>query len=114
MGSAPVDVAPAEPRGGRRSVTAPQDPTDVSRAEFDAMVRDLGIEEERQPANTGARGRPAGGRRARASGGRSGPGPAPGGGDSGAPAAKPDGGDEGPSPRSGKTRKGDDGHSRSS
>ena len=46
MGSAPVDVAPVEPRGGRRSVTAPQDPTDVSREEFDAMVRDLGIEED--------------------------------------------------------------------
>ena len=54
MGSTPVDVAPVEPRGGRRSVTAPQDPTDVSTEEFDAMVRDLGIEEERQPAGTGA------------------------------------------------------------
>ena len=70
MGSAPVDVAPVEPRGGRRSVTAPQDPTNVSREDFDAMVRDLGIEEDRQPAGTGAtRGRPAGGRRARANGG---------------------------------------------
>ena len=86
IGSAPVDVAPAEPRGGRRGITAPQDPTDVSREEFDAMVRDLGIEEERQPASTGARGRPAGGRRARANGGRSGSGPAPGGGTP----AKPD------------------------
>ena len=72
MGSAPVDVAPAEPRGGRRSITAPQDPSQVSKQEFDAMVRDLGIEEERQPASTGAArpGRPAGGRRARANGGR--------------------------------------------
>ena len=45
--------------------------------EFDAMVRDLGIEEERQPAGTGAtRGRPAGGRRARATAaGRTGPAP---------------------------------------
>ena len=69
-GGGPVDVAPAEPRGGRRSITAPQDPTQVSKSEFDAMVRDLGIEEERQPASTGAtRGRPAGGRRARANGG---------------------------------------------
>src|SRR5215211_3152031 len=52
IGSAPVDVAPVEPRGGRRgSVTAPQDPSQVSRDEFDAMVRDLGIEEERQPAS---------------------------------------------------------------
>src|SRR3954447_3021618 len=71
MGSAPVDVAPAESRSGRRSITAPQDPTQVSRDEFDAMVRDLGIDEEpRQPASTGAtRARPAGGRRARANGG---------------------------------------------
>ena len=75
MGSTPVDVAPAEaPRGGRRSVTAPQDPSQVSRDEFDAMVRDLGIEDQqRQPASTGAaRSRPAGGRRARANGGRGG------------------------------------------
>ena len=67
MGSAPVDVAPAEPRGGRRSITAPQDPSQVSQEEFDAMVRDLGIEEERQPASTGARAaaaRPAAGARA--------------------------------------------------
>jgi SecD/SecF fusion protein len=70
LGGGPVDVAPAEPRGGRRSITAPQDPTQVSKSEFDAMVRDLGIEDERQPASTGAtRGRPAGGRRARANGG---------------------------------------------
>ena len=54
MGNAPVDVAPAEPRHGRRSITAPQDPSQVSKQEFDAMVRDLGIEEERQPASTGA------------------------------------------------------------
>ena len=69
-GGGPVDVAPPEPRGGRRSITAPQDPTQVSKSEFDAMVRDLGIEDERQPASTGAtRSRPAGGRRARANGG---------------------------------------------
>jgi SecD/SecF fusion protein len=75
MGSAPVDVAPAEPAGGRRSITAPQDPSQVSKAEFDAMVRDLGLEKERQPAQTGAaRSRPAGGRRARANGGRTGAG----------------------------------------
>ena len=96
MGSTPVDVAPVEPRGGRRSVTAPQNPTDVSKEEFDAMVRDLGIEEERQPAGTGAtRGRPAGGRRARANGGRTGSGPAPGGGTPARPADKPDGDGEG-------------------
>jgi SecD/SecF fusion protein len=104
LGSAPVDVAPAQERGGRRAITAPQDPTDVSRAEFDAMVRDLGIQEERQPASTGARGRPAGGRRARANGGRSGGGQAPGGG-SGAQGPKPDGGDEGSKPKKPRNRK---------
>jgi SecD/SecF fusion protein len=108
IGSAPVDVAPVEPRGGRRSVTAPSDPTDVSREEFDAMVRDLGIEEERQPASTGAtRGRPAGGRRARANGGTTGAGPAPGGGTPAPPASKPDGeGDgEGSKPKKPRNRK---------
>jgi SecD/SecF fusion protein len=104
LGSAPVDVAPAQERGGRRAITAPSDPTDVSRAEFDAMVRDLGIQEERQPASTGARGRPAGGRRARANGGRSGGGQAPGGG-SGAQGPKPDGGDEGSKPKKPRNRK---------
>ena len=89
LGSAPVDVAPAEPRGGRRSITAPQVPGEVSRDEFDDMVRDLGIEEERQPTSTGARGRPAGGRRARATGGT----PA-------RPAIKPDGDDDDPKPGS--------------
>jgi SecD/SecF fusion protein len=69
----PVDVAPAEPRGGRRGgITAPQDPSQgVSRAEFDDMVRNLGIEEAaaREPAAAGrAASRPPGGRRARARG----------------------------------------------
>jgi SecD/SecF fusion protein len=106
MGSAPVDVAPAEPRGGRRGVTAPQNPADVSREEFDAMVRDLGIEEERQPATTGARpGRPAGGRRARANGGGTGAGPsAPGGGATRAPDT-PGGDDEPPRPKKPRNRK---------
>jgi SecD/SecF fusion protein len=103
-GGGPADVAPPEPRGGRRTITAPQDPTDVSRAEFDAMVRDLGIE-ERQPAGTGAtRGRPAGGRRARANGGR-GPGPASGGGTPARPPAKPDGDGEAPKPKKPRNRK---------
>src|SRR3954452_7505126 len=100
IGSAPVDVAPAEARGGGRSITAPQDPTQVSRDEFDAMVRDLGIDEERQPASTGAaRSRPTGGRRARGNGGASGARPAP-------PPAKQDGGDapEGESPKPKKAR----------
>jgi SecD/SecF fusion protein len=63
---APVDVAPKD-RGRRRDrLTQPVDPaTGVSRAEFDEMVRDLGVEEEPQPATTGSGRRPAGGRRAR-------------------------------------------------
>jgi SecD/SecF fusion protein len=63
----PVDVAPSAPRGGRRGgVTAPQDPTQgVSRAEFDDMVANLGIEEERREPAAARSGRPAGGRRAR-------------------------------------------------
>jgi SecD/SecF fusion protein len=69
----PVDVAPADPRGGRRSgLTAPQDPSQgVSRDEFDDMVRNLGIEEaeKREPAAAGrAATRPTGGRRARGRG----------------------------------------------
>src|SRR5215210_7175367 len=72
----PVDVAPAEPRGGRRRLTTPQDPSQgVSRAEFDDMVANLGIEEaeRREPAAAGraaaaSASRPSGGRRARARG----------------------------------------------
>ena len=58
---------------GAASITAPQDPTQVSRSEFDDMVANLGIEERRRrraegaQAGGGRRGpRPAGGRRARA------------------------------------------------
>jgi SecD/SecF fusion protein len=78
---APVDVEPAKRRRGAASITAPQDPTQVSREEFDEMVRNLGVEEatarRSQPAAAAA-GRPAGGRRARAraSGGK-GPGARP-------------------------------------
>jgi SecD/SecF fusion protein len=51
----PVDVDPEGPRRrGGRSLTAPQDPSQVSREEFDDMVRDLDVEEER-PAATPAR-----------------------------------------------------------
>jgi SecD/SecF fusion protein len=64
----PVDVAPKDPKGGRRRVTTPVG-QEVSAAEFTEMVRDLGVEEEKkrapEPAATGAS-RPAGGRRARA------------------------------------------------
>jgi len=71
LAGAPVDVAPSEPRGGRRErVTSPQDPSQVSREEFDEMVRDLGIEREPASAAATPRSRPAGGRRARANGGR--------------------------------------------
>jgi SecD/SecF fusion protein len=68
MAGAPVDVAPKE-RGGRRDrVTQPADPAQgVSRDEFEEMVRDLGIENEPQPAAAPS-GRPAGGRRARSRG----------------------------------------------
>jgi SecD/SecF fusion protein len=63
----PVDVAPKDPRAGRRRVTTPAG-QEVSKSEFTDLVRDLGLEEERpqerQPTATGAR--PAGGRRARA------------------------------------------------
>ena len=65
----PIDVAPKE-RGRRpTNLTAPGDPTQVSRAEFDEMVANLGVEPEpeRQPAAAGPP-RPRGGRRARATG----------------------------------------------
>ena len=106
LGSAPVDVAPSEPRHGRRSITAPQDPTQVSKSEFDDMVRDLGIEEQRQPASTAAtRGRPAGGRRSRANGGRTGgSGPQPGAGGTAQPDDKPGDG-EPPKPKKPRNRK---------
>jgi SecD/SecF fusion protein len=64
----PIDVQPKE--GGRRkSISAPPG-QEVSASEFQEMVRDLNVEEEkpaaRQPAAAGASGRPVGGRRARA------------------------------------------------
>jgi SecD/SecF fusion protein len=65
----PVDVTP-KARGGRRRVTATPG-QEVSATEFQEMVRELGVGEEkpavRQPAAAAsAGGRPAGGRRARA------------------------------------------------
>jgi SecD/SecF fusion protein len=67
-GGAPVDVEPTKKRREAVSLTAPQDPTQVSRQDFDDMVANLGIDEEAprssQPAAAAA-GRPAGGRRAR-------------------------------------------------
>jgi SecD/SecF fusion protein len=52
-GGAPVDVEPAKKRSAAASITAPQDPTQVSRDEFDEMVRNLGVDgeaETRKPA----------------------------------------------------------------
>ena len=64
---APVDVAPKDRKHRRDRVTQPDDPSrGVSREEFDDMVRDLGNEEEPQPAATpSGPARPTGGRRAR-------------------------------------------------
>ena len=104
MAGAPVDVAPAEPRRGRRDrLTQPADPSQgVSRDEFDDMVRDLGLEEDRQPAGARAGSRPAGGRRARSransSGGGSATPPPPAGGGGGT------GGDAGEAPKPKKPR----------
>ena len=68
---APVDVEPERKKVAATSVTAPQDPSQVSRSEFDDMVKNLGIEDDaaakdRKPAAAAAGSRPAGGRRARA------------------------------------------------
>jgi SecD/SecF fusion protein len=106
---APVDVEPDERRRGPvPALTAPQDPTQVSRSEFDDMVRNLGIEEAEaqrtQPAAAAA-GRPAGGRRARsrANGGK-GPG-ASGQGGKGSPPAAGDGGGGSGKPKKSRNRR---------
>jgi len=90
----PVDVAPAAPRGGRRSGLAQPDPAQgVSRAEFDDMVANLGIDEaeRREPAaaRSARAARPAGGRRARARGEAPPKPPPAGSGDGETPAEKP-------------------------
>ena len=53
---APVDVEPKERRRAGVSITAAQDPTQVSRSEFDDMVRNLGVDEAsaRKPAAAAA------------------------------------------------------------
>ena len=101
----PVDIAPAEPRGGRRTgITTPQDPSQgVSRDEFEEMVRDLGIDEPKpepkpEPAAARTGSRPAGGRRA-ARGRGTPPGPAQ------PPADGPPGGGEPPKPKKPRNRK---------
>jgi SecD/SecF fusion protein len=98
----PVDVAPAAPRGGRRGgVPAPQDPSQgVSRAEFDEMVANLGVDEQPPPEPAAAAppsSRPAGGRRARAARGEAPPKPPATGGDGGAT--------EAPKPKKPRNRK---------
>jgi SecD/SecF fusion protein len=66
---APVDVAPKEARKRRDRVTQPADPSQgVSRAEFEEMVRDLGLEDQEPQPAAAPSGRPAGGRRARSRG----------------------------------------------
>jgi SecD/SecF fusion protein len=110
---APVDVAPPDRRKQPSSLTAPQDPTKVSRDEFDDMVRNLGIEDEGEPAGTGATSqRPRGGRRARArgngtEGGRQRPAPPEGGGTTPpkGPAAPGDGDEGDAKPRKPRNRR---------
>jgi SecD/SecF fusion protein len=77
IAGAPVDVEPGQRRRSTAPLTAPQDPTAVSREEFDDMVRNLGVDEPvpTPPPAAATAARPAGGRRARA---RSGAGDAPG------------------------------------
>jgi SecD/SecF fusion protein len=89
---APVDVEPDRKRRATASVTAPQDPTQVSREDFDDMVANLGIEGEdagkRPKTAAGAAGRPAGGRRARARAAGGGGGADAGDGSGGSPAGE--------------------------
>jgi SecD/SecF fusion protein len=66
IGGEPIDVAPKE-RARRGTLTAPADPTQVSRAEWDGMVADLGVQQE-EPAAAARPARPAGGRRRRSRG----------------------------------------------
>ncbi len=100
---APVDIEPTKRRRDAASVTAPQDPTQVSREDFDDMVANLGIDEgakPKEPTGAAAGGRPAGGRRARARAAGGGGGAAPGAGPSGA-----EGGSERPAPDPDKQQK---------
>ena len=75
---APVDVEPERKKvARRRSVTAPQDPSQVSRAEFDDMVkqpRDRGRRRREGPQAGGRRRGLAPGRRPARAGARRGPG----------------------------------------
>ncbi|MGK2937289.1 MAG: protein translocase subunit SecD [Solirubrobacteraceae bacterium] len=44
VGGGPVDVAPAERKRAARRLTSPDDPQNVSKQEFDEMVRDLRVD----------------------------------------------------------------------
>jgi SecD/SecF fusion protein len=51
VGGEPVEVAPTEPRRRRRrSVTAPEEPDQISREEFDELVADLDVDDPRAVA----------------------------------------------------------------
>jgi SecD/SecF fusion protein len=100
IGGEPIDVAPKE-TGRRGQLTAPADPAaGVSRAEFEDMVKDLGLPQEPAAAAPGPA-RPAGGRRARSRGnGPPPPPPAPPAGGDGAP----DSPDQPPQPKKPRKR----------
>jgi hypothetical protein len=106
IGGEPIDVAPKE-SGRRGRLTAPADPAQgVSRAEFEDMVKDLGLPQQ-EPAAAAGPARPVGGRRARSRG--NGPPPPP------PPAAGADSGGSSPAeppPKPKKPRKKPHGRSR--
>jgi SecD/SecF fusion protein len=67
VGDAPVDVAPAPKRPVSRTPVPAGAPCEVSQAEFDEMVRNLGVDAPAS-ADRAVGARPAGGRRARGRG----------------------------------------------
>ena len=67
VAGAPVDVAPAGKRPASRTPVPAGAPGEVSREEFDEMVRNLGVDAP-SPAGRSVGARPAGGRRARGRG----------------------------------------------
>jgi SecD/SecF fusion protein len=84
VGGRPADVAPRDAERGRPTPAGavPGQPGEVSRAEWNEMVANLGVDEarerEREPAAAAGGRRPAGGRRARARADGNGPqGPRP-------------------------------------
>jgi SecD/SecF fusion protein len=98
----PVDVEPERKRRAAASITAPQDPTQVSREDFDDMVKNLGLEDDRTKEKAAsASGRPAGGRRARARASGDAPGGAGPAGDGG----DPPGGGDGDKPKKPRNRR---------